>query len=140
VTIAGPGIDLTGLTAGPAQTWGAVRLVPLLRAVPVTDLRLHARLYDQEELSVVEVGPRTAYVAYIPHAFVASWSTDGTPVAAYGTQLRDPAATGQPTGFGLRFRRRMARRDDRQRLRFLPLHLALEGYLALQCGGPTIAW
>jgi hypothetical protein len=34
----------------------------------------------------------------------------------------------------------MARREDKQRLRFLPLHLAMEGYLALQFGGPPIAW
>jgi len=40
----------------------------------------------------------------------------------------------------LAFRRRMTRRDGRQRLRFLPLHLALEGYLALQFGGAPIAW
>ena len=36
----------------------------------------------------------------------------------------------------LRFHRRMARRADKNRLRFLPLHLALEGYLALHFGGP----
>src|SRR4051812_370152 len=34
----------------------------------------------------------------------------------------------------------MARRIDKDRLRFLPLHLALEGYLALSFGGPEIAW
>jgi hypothetical protein len=134
------GIDLTGLAAAPAQTWGAVRLVPLLRSVPVTDLRLHARLYDPDELSIVHTGPRTVYVSYVPHAFVATWTTDDTPAAAYGTQLRDPAASGAPTGIRLAFRRRMARRDDKQRLRFLPLHLAMEGYLALQFGGPPIAW
>lgn len=134
------GLDLTGLVAGPAQVWGAVRLQPLLRAVPITDLRLHARLYEQDDVSIVEVAPRTSYVAYVPHAFVASWTTDATPAAAYGTQLRDPEATGQPRGIGLHFRRRMVRRDDKRRLRFLPLHLALEGYLALQFGGPAIAW
>jgi hypothetical protein len=104
------------------------------------DLRLHARLYDPDELSIVQTGPRRAYVSYVPHAFVASWTTDRTPAAAYGTQLRDPATKGEPECIGLRFRRRMARRDDQQRLRFLPLHLAMEGYLLLQFGGPSIAW
>jgi hypothetical protein len=134
------GIDLTGLTPAPAQTWGAIRLVPLLRADPITDLRLHARLHDRTELSIVHTAPRTAYLAYVPHAFVATWTTDGTPAAAYGTQLRDPADADAPTGIRLAFRRRMARREDRQRLRFLPLHLAMEGYLAVQLGGPPIAW
>ncbi|BCL12469.1 ARPP-2 domain-containing protein [Micromonospora sagamiensis] len=134
------GIDLTGLTVAPDQTWGAVRLVPLLRPVPISDLRLHARLHDPDELSIVHAGPRSAYVSYVPHAFVASWTTDDTPAAAYGTQLRDPAASGAPTGIRLAFRRGMARRDGDQRLRFLPLHLAMEGCLALQFGGPSIAW
>ncbi|GGM53139.1 hypothetical protein GCM10011608_42510 [Micromonospora sonchi] len=134
------GIDLTGLTAGPAQTWGAIRLVPLLRPIPITELRLHARLYDPDEPSIVHTGPRTAYLSYIPHAFVATWTTDTTPVAAFGTQLRGSADTRAPAGIRLASRRRMTRREDRQRLRFLPLHLAMEGYLALQFGGPPIAW
>ncbi|WP_027344048.1 ARPP-2 domain-containing protein [Hamadaea tsunoensis] len=133
-------IDFAGLTVAPSQTWGAVRLVPLLRAEPITDLRLHQRAYDPDELSIVEVGPRTAYVAYVPHAFVADWTADGTPAAAYGTQLHDPAAKAAPDRVGLRFHRRMNRREDRRRLRFLPLHLAMEGYLGLQFGGPSIAW
>ena len=134
------GLDLTGLIAGPGQTWGAVRLVPLLRDTPVLDLRLHARLYDEDVLSIVGSGGRRAYVSYVPHAFVATWTTDGAPAAAYGTQLRDPAARGEPSCIGIRFRRRMARREDPRRLRFLPLHLAMEGYLTLQFGGPPIAW
>lgn len=138
--VAAGGVDLTGLMVGPAQTWGAVRLVPLLRSQPITDLRLHARLYDPDELSIVHTGPRNAYVCYVPHAFVATWTADATPAAAYGTQLRDPSAAGAPTGIPLVLRRRMARREDKQRLRFLPLHLAMEGYLALQFGGPPIAW
>jgi hypothetical protein len=134
------GIELTGLTAGPAQAWGAVRLVPLLRPVPITDLRLHPRLYDAADLTIVHTGPRTAYLSYIPHAFVATWTTTATPAAAYGTQLRDPTTGDAPAAIPLAFRRRLARREDKQRLRFLPLHLAMEGYLALQFGGPPIAW
>ncbi|KAA2257539.1 hypothetical protein F0L68_24895 [Solihabitans fulvus] len=130
---------LTGLTAGPAQAWGAVRLVPLLRAEPITDLRLHARLHPNE-LSVVDVSGAT-YTALVPHSFVADWTSDGKPAAAYGTQLVPPGrGAGCPDCVNLRFRRRMARREDRNRLRFLPLHLALEGYLALHFGGPGIAW
>lgn len=34
----------------------------------------------------------------------------------------------------------MAKRRPGDRLRFLPLHLALEGYLALHFGGPSTAW
>ncbi|WP_232323562.1 ARPP-2 domain-containing protein [Catenuloplanes japonicus] len=129
---------LADLIAGPAQVWGAVRLVPLMRDEPVTGLRLHARLHPDEQISVVSTGPRRAYVSYVPHSFVASWGEDGLPAAAFGTQLVDPEAS--PRGIPLTFRRRPARREDRRRLRFLPLHLAVEGFLALEFAGPPIAW
>ncbi|GAA3419514.1 ARPP-2 domain-containing protein [Streptosporangium vulgare] len=133
-------LALTGLSTRPAQAWGGVRLVPLVREEPIEDLRLDARLYDAE-FGVVAVDSRTSYLSYIPHGFVASWTSDGTPAAAYGTQLRGPRERDRPPGrMSLRFHRRMARRVDRNRLRFLPLHLALEGYLALHFGGPEIVW
>ncbi|MEV6864804.1 hypothetical protein AB0M44_27830 [Streptosporangium subroseum] len=133
-------LALTGLSTRPAQTWGGVRLVPLIREKPIEDLRLDAQLYDAE-FGVVKVDSRTVYSSYIPHGFVASWTHDATPAAAYGTQLRGPAEPDRtPSRMPLRFHRRMARRADRNRLRFLPLHLALEGYLALHFGGPEIAW
>src|SRR5262245_33982997 len=127
-------IDFTGLATCPAQTWGSVRLVPLVRAEPIKDLRLNVKVYG-DELSMVSLPDKTLYTAYVPHAFVASWTDDGTPAAAYGTQL------GRPSQYMyVRARRRMARRVDKNRLRFLPLHLALEGFLALHFGGPSMAW
>ncbi|MFI9817776.1 ARPP-2 domain-containing protein [Saccharothrix variisporea] len=127
-------LDLTGLTALPAQVWGAVRLVPLVRDRPVPGLRLHARLYG-DEVGVVDLPDNTAYTAYIPHGFVATWSD--SPAATYGTHLAPPTPT---STVRLRFHRRMARREERNRLRFLPLHLAVEGYLALHFNGPTVLW
>lgn len=134
-------LDLTGLTTRAGQVWGGVRLVPLTRDEPITGLRLHAHLYGDDP-ALVEVDPRTSYVSYIPHGFVATWTDDDSPVATYGTQMkRDPAA-GEPPAHGMRLRvhRRMARRVDRNRLRFLPLHVAVEGYLSLHFGGPEIVW
>jgi hypothetical protein len=134
------GLALPGLSTRAAQAWGGVRLVPLVRQEPIEDLRLDARLYDAD-FGIVQVDARTAYFSYIPHGFVASWTGDGTPAAAYGTQLRDPARQdGALSRMPLRFHRRMARRAAKDRLRFLPLHLALEGYLSLNFGGPEIAW
>jgi hypothetical protein len=133
-------LDLTGLTTRAAQVWGGVRLVPLTRDEPITGLRLHARAYGDEP-GLVEVGRRTHYVSYIPHGFVATWTDDDTPVAAYGTQMERGAADEAPAhGMRLRFHRRMARRVERNRLRFLPLHVAVEGYLALHFGGPEVVW
>jgi len=133
------GLALKGLRTLPAQTWGGVRLVPLVRDEPLMDLRLDARVYGG--YGAVELDDRTSYFSYIPHGFVASWTSDGTAAAAYGTQLRAPDEPERPPAhMPLHFHRRMARRTDRDRLRFLPLHLSLEGYLALHFGGPTIVW
>ncbi|PWJ05739.1 hypothetical protein DKG34_20840 [Streptomyces sp. NWU49] len=132
-------LDLAGMEARPSQVWGAVRLVPLVRDEPVEDLRLHARLYGDATIPV-EVRPRRAYVSYVPHGFVATWTGDGTPAAAYGTQMPTDGDSASLATTGLRFHRRTARREAKHRLRFLPLHLALEGYLALHFGGPSIAW
>ncbi|MFF5261567.1 hypothetical protein ACFY4C_21695 [Actinomadura viridis] len=134
-----PPLSLAGLSTGPAQAWGSVRLVPLLRDEPVPHLRLHRRVY--RDPSIVEVGDGTVYTSFIPHAFVATWQDGDGPAASYGTRLleKDDAGTG-PARMPIRVRRRMARRVAKDRLRFLPLHLAVEGYLALHFGGPEIAW
>ena len=134
-------LDLNGLTTRAAQVWGGVRLVPLTRDEPITGLRLHARVHGDEP-DLVEVDRRRHYVSYIPHSFVATWTDDDTPVAAYGTQLKRDATVEEPPAHGmrLRFHRRMARRVERNRLRFLPLHMAVEGYLALHFGGPEVVW
>ncbi|RMI39404.1 hypothetical protein EBO15_29865 [Actinomadura harenae] len=124
----------------PAQTWNSIRLVPLVRETPIPGLRLDRRVYD--EPSIVDVGDGAHYFSYIPHAFVARWEDDGDGMtASYGTRLldRDDKGIG-PAGMPIRVRRRMARRLAGDRLRFLPLHLAVEGYLALHFGGPQIAW
>ncbi|MFC0111030.1 ARPP-2 domain-containing protein [Kibdelosporangium aridum] len=129
-------LDLTGLSVRPSQVWGGVRLVPLVRDEPIETLRLHAHVYG-DSIGIVKVDRRTAYMSYIPHGFVATWSTDGTPAAAYGTEITE----GSPSAcLRLHFHRRMARRADKKRLRFLPMHLAVEGYLALHFGGPQIVW
>lgn len=137
------GLDFSGLTTRPAQLWGSVRLVPLIREQPYADLRLNRRIYE-DEAGIVHVAPRTAYFSYIPHGFVAEWTEDGTPAAAYGTQIAPVRGPGRVAGpavcMPLRPHRRMARREDFGRLRFLPMHLALEGYLSLHFGGPTVAW
>ncbi|MGW6460309.1 ARPP-2 domain-containing protein [Streptomyces sp. NPDC055078] len=142
-------LDLTGLTTMPAQVWGGIRLVPLVRDTPVAGLRLRHEVYGRE-YAMVTTGPRGGYVSYIPHGFVADWSGDGGRSAAYGTQLGDLP----PECVPLRVHHRLAKRrrgdgDSREsgekgsagkRLRFLPLHLALDGYLSLHFGGPSIVW
>ncbi|MEY9925686.1 hypothetical protein ABH926_000306 [Catenulispora sp. GP43] len=135
-------IDLTGLQSGPSQTWGALRLVPLLRDRPVEGLRLHRIAYSEEpRWSEVKLTSKISYYSYIPHGFVADWnreSGDSSQSAAFGTQLLDQR--GSVRGMPMQVHRRMTQKLGKQRARFLPLHFAIEGYLSLHFGGPDIAW
>ncbi|MEX0170986.1 ARPP-2 domain-containing protein [Streptomyces sp. LMG1-1-1.1] len=137
-------IDLTGLDVRPAQVWGGVRLVPLVRAEPVAGLRLRREVYEGWGATSVALGDRTSYTSYVPHGFVADWTGGGAGAgtgaeqAAYGTVL---GGEGAPPSVPVRRVHRLAkRRQGERRLRFLPLHLALEGYLALHFGGPSVVW
>jgi hypothetical protein len=138
-------ISLRGLELAPSQVWGGVRLVPVLRKDVREDLRLGKRDYDDGAMIVSLDGelmsPGVKYVSYVPHGLVMSWSDDGSAAAAFGTQLHAP--DGKRLGTSPRSARvvhRMVRREEKNRLRFLPLHMAMEGFLALHFGGPDIAW
>ncbi len=130
-----PGVALTGLRPAPAQQWGGVRMIPLLREHVRGDLRLFRRKVDAE---VVNVGDGTSYHSFMPHALVLGWNDEGQPLAACGAQLRAPDARTPPRQTPVLHR--MARREDRNALRFMPLHLAMEGYLGLHFGGPDVVW
>ncbi|KIG18579.1 hypothetical protein DB30_00264 [Enhygromyxa salina] len=133
-------IALNGLSLGTSQVWGSVRLVPLTRDQPIEDLRLSEQCWGGP--TAVSLPDNTSYFAFIPHAFVASWSHDDTPVASLGTQPAN-AAKSKSQHFQVRFAHRMAKRERQRgvavpRLRFLPLHTAFEAYLALHFAGPNV--
>lgn len=123
---------LNDLTLGPSQACGAFRLVPLLRKQYRTDLRLGL---SKEAGFAVDLS-KAVYVSYIPHALVVEWNDGPAPLAAVGTQLGKSRRTSPVKGVF----HRMAKRQDGNRLRFLPLHLAMDGLLALHFGGPTVQW
>lgn len=138
-------LTLNGLTIAPSQVRGTVRLVPLLRRDAPGDLRLAKRAY-KEDVAVVSLdgpllGPGIKYVSYIPHGLVMSWDSDGSAVAAFGAGLA--SADGKRLAgswASLRVLPRMAKRESGDTLRFLPMHLAMEGFLSLCFSGPEIAW
>lgn len=151
-------LALQGLTATHAQVFAGVRLVPLLRDAPRGDLRIARRAYEDALLSFVDLGGAAYCSTYVPHALVVGWTDDGSPVASYGAALAGPADSHTLTkqdpylSFLKRCRvvnvlHRMARREargedpaERNRLRLLPQHLAMEGFLALHFNAPEIAW
>jgi hypothetical protein len=138
-------IQLSGLELAPAQVWGGIRIVPLLRRESRGDLRLKQRKYDEDAMVVSLDGklldPGLKYIAYVPHGLIVSWTDDGSPLATFGTELQNrdgKRLTGKHCA--VRVSSRMARRERANQLRFLPLHLAMEGFLALHFGGPDVAW
>jgi hypothetical protein len=133
-------ISLNGLEIAPSQVRGSIRIVPLLRRQVRGDLRLVRRAYN-EDMTVVSLAGEMKYFSYVPHGLVMSWSDDGSPVAAYGGQMIKPDGKRLDCGYtSVRLMHRMAKRESTNQLRFLPLHLAMEGFLSLFFSGPDIAW
>jgi len=132
-------INLKGLEIAPSQVWGAIRLVPLLRRQIRTDLRLIKRNYESD-LTVVSVKDNLKYFSYVPHGLVLTWSDDGSPVAAIGGQLLTKGKEFACGPMKVQLLHRMAKREEKNALRLLPLHLAMEGFLSMFFNGPTIAW
>lgn len=126
------------LQLAPGQVWGNLRLVPIVRTGPLSGLRLHRSVYP-EAIRAVQVEHRADmwYGSYIPHGYVLDWG-DQAPQAQLGSQLL--AAEKRLTGTPIPALARMAKRQARQRLRFLPLHLAVEGFLAQHFHAPTLLW
>ncbi|MCY1014364.1 ARPP-2 domain-containing protein [Pyxidicoccus sp. MSG2] len=137
-------LEPAGLRLAPSQVWGGIRLVPVLRDSVRDDLRFNRRTYD-DHLTVVSLegelkAPGLKYCTYVPHGLVVTWGQRQAD-AVQGTQLQAPDGKRVKVGpFSVRLLHRMVHREDRNQLRMLPLHLAMEGFLALHFGGPDVAW
>lgn len=138
-------LSLKGLEIAPSQVWGTIRIVPLLRCQVRCDLRLLRRSYN-EDMTIVSLEgdmmqPGMKYFSYVPHGLVMSWTNDGSAVAAFGGQMIKPDGKRIDCGCtSVRLMHRMAKREGTNQLRFLPLHLAMEGFLSMFFSGPDIAW
>jgi hypothetical protein len=127
-------IALHNLEIAPSQIWGSIRLVPLLRKDFREDLRLAKRSYNSRV--VVGAANNTFYHSYVPHGLVLNWSDRGEAVASLGSQLSNTSHQFA----GVKVMRRMAQREDKNSLRFLPLEMAMEGFMGMFFKGPAIAW
>jgi hypothetical protein len=132
-------ISLKGLEIAPAQVWGSVRIVPLLNHHPRTDIGLVQRNYDAP-LTVVEIDRDLQYISYVPHGLVLNWSDDGSPIATMGGQLGSTDKQFNCESLKVQSLHRMVKREGKNSLRLLPLHLAMEGFLSMFFNGPSIAW
>ena len=77
-------LELTGLRPVPAQTFGAFRLIPLLRETPCEDVRL-SRAVISPGLKIVDLPGRKSYIAFVPHGLRLTWGS------AAGTQVHEKA-------------------------------------------------
>lgn len=134
--------DLGGLELGHAQVWGAVRLVPVIRPQALEGLRLHKQVVQQTAAVSIDEGH---YISFVPHGYVLRWNDETDPglcaeAAALGTVMTKKSRLNPADFAPLRVVhgqvQRMVKRT-KQGLRFLPLHLAMEGFLTYQFGGPS---
>jgi hypothetical protein len=137
-------VILQGLEIAPFQVWGSIRIVPLIRRKVREDLRLIQRSYN-EDMSIVSLEGDMKYFSYIPHGLVMSWTDDGSAVVNLGGDIRKADGKQLNTQLnnsskGIRQLHRMVKKESKNQLRFLPLHLAMEGFLSLFFNGPDISW
>ena len=132
-------ITLAGFETAAPQIFRSLMLFPVIDPAPRADLRLAGHRAGARG---VELPDSATYTGYIPHALVVDWRRDGEPVAQQGATMLRARQRGPVTGQVDVIDRMVARRrrTEPAGLRFLPLHLALEGFLALHFGGPDIAW
>lgn len=142
-------LELRGLTAAPSQVWGAVRLVPLIREEVRGDLRLGLRPYAERLTHVTVKGlpaePKTQYTSFIPHGLIVSWKNSDEPLANWQTQLglhkkKKDGKVVQRGWYEARHLHRVVKKIDRRAVRMLPMHTAMEGFLAMHFGGPDVAY
>lgn len=138
-------LSLQGLSIAPPQVLGGIRLVPIIREQVSEELRLVKRA-NPTGTNFVQVSPGLEYYSYLPHALVARWSDDPSEACSFGTKLGS-AKNGSRALLEKNSKdlihgmyHRMRKRTDDKELRFLPLHVAMEGFLSLHFGGPSIAW
>ena len=134
-------LSLEGLTLLPSQALGAFRVVPVRREEVREDIRLGAvesNAYGVVKLSGAFTDPGYAYAAYVPNALVMTWGEEAG--ALLGGALGQVEKKFKPKSGAPFLIDRMVKREHARALRFLPLHTAMEGFLALEFGGPSIAW
>ncbi|WP_293909761.1 hypothetical protein [Deinococcus sp.] len=140
MTIPDTALHLNGLSVAPAQVCGGVRLIPLIRQRECRDVRLELRRY-REQIGRVQLNDGSDYWAFVPHGLVLRWGEGDELESAMGSQLKKTDGKTQDVGwFSVNTLHRMVKRESKNALRMLPLHLALEGFLALHFGGPKVAW
>ena len=122
--------QLKGYQLRPAQCWGSVWLVPIVRESNTPgDLRLSSM---EHERSVVDsTHKNTNFFSYMPSAYVLKWSPDGTAVSTDEPHLH---TKGSVTSGEL------WKRTGKTQMGFLPQCLAIEGFLVQHFGGPKIGW
>jgi len=125
-------LNLDGVSFGPSQVWKNVRLVPLIREKCTSDLRLTKIDYDQE-YSQVYLNDQTSYESYIPFGLIASWGTENE--VRFNQQALVNSKK-KKSAFDHHFR--LVGKVDKNKVRILPFHMAMEAFLSTAFKRPEV--
>ena len=133
-------LKLDGLELAPSQCWKSIRVVPLLRSRPLTGLRLSAEINPNATVSVTTDKPGEV-VRLIPQGMSIASETGGEVRAAFGTRLVEHMFTERaPKRHGAWVQIDRVETHTRGQVGFLPLFLAMEGFMGWLYDVPDIAF
>lgn len=131
-------LSLKGLEMAPSQIWQAIRLVPILDPEPESNLRLSLEKYRAPYHQVNLPGQKLAYYSYIPYGLIVNWTESGAAVVPRETQLAQNKLKAKTAAFHIHDK--LVKQQGKNQMRFLPLHLAMESFLAHHFNAPDILW
>jgi len=124
-------LDLKGIEFGPSQVWENIRLVPLIRNEITSNLKMSKVEYD-EAYSEVWTNDQKSYQSYIPFGLIASWGDSEAHLSTDSLVKKKQ----KKSAFDHHFR--LVGKIDKNKVRILPFHLAMEAFLSTAFKRPEV--
>lgn len=126
-------ISFNNLKLMPSQIYGSIRLVPLVKDNYNTDLKMDYKKYDS--FNIIKVDKNNAYMSYTPHAITVSLSGSET------QNVKDKEDKVLSKGdLSITASDKIIKKINTNKIRFFPLHTAMENFLSMYFGCPEILW
>ena len=123
----------------PAQISSGIRIVPIINDNFTKDLRLCVENYNS--FAKVENSDNTIYSAYIPHGFILNYDKDNNISYTKETVILNSLSEKNINKYtNTMIIDKMVKKQDKDKIRFLPLHLAMDSFMSEYFKGFDIKW